>query len=185
MIAMDPLTTRKQMLPAFTGFCVYAHRRATDGQTFYIGLGRRARVRAKTSRNASWTETATQHGYTCEVLETFDTAEQAAQREIELIREYREAGAPLVNRSEGGEGVARWVTKAPDPLREYKAIQARAKLHKAIDQWQEAKLNEYWQWLATYKAGREVVQRARDAAQRAADAADAMLHEHRYRASLR
>ena len=83
---------------------VYIHRRATDGQIFYVGKGQSRRAWSKRSRNRYWHFVVEKHGHTVEVVESGLQPWFASEREIDLILQYKSQGHPLVNMTGGGEG---------------------------------------------------------------------------------
>jgi hypothetical protein len=87
-------------------FYVYLHRRATDNEVFYVGKGAGPRASQSTKRNEYWQRTAKKHGVIIEYVEKELTESDAFDLEIELIKFYREAGHPLTNLTDGGEGIS-------------------------------------------------------------------------------
>lgn len=87
---------------------VYLHRKLDDKSIFYVGIGYLQRANDTSNRNRWWKNIVAKHGYEVEVLEVGLTWEQAAIKEIELIKLYgrRDKGnGILVNLTDGGEGV--------------------------------------------------------------------------------
>lgn len=91
-------------------FFVYIHRKADDGEPFYVGKGARAdRATAKIGRNVAWKRIVAKHGFT---VETFaccidDKAAQEVERALIARLGRRHLGTgPLVNMTEGGDGHA-------------------------------------------------------------------------------
>lgn len=85
-------------------FCVYVHRRATDGIVFYVGTGTLQRSRSKSGRSKAWVEQFAACGRVVQVVDSFDSPVASAAAEIELIALLRAMGVPLVNKTAGGEG---------------------------------------------------------------------------------
>jgi hypothetical protein len=83
--------------------CVYIHRRADDGQIFYIGKGSRDdRATYFKKRNPYWQSVAAKHGVLVEIVARFDTDALACECEQELIAWYGRGN--LANLTDGGEG---------------------------------------------------------------------------------
>lgn len=92
------------MQPA--GFCVYIHTRNDTGATFYVGKGRNERAHRASNRGAHWSSIAAKHGRTVRIVADGLDEELAFLGEVELIDKLRRLGAPLINRTEGGEGAS-------------------------------------------------------------------------------
>lgn len=88
------------------GFYTYIHVRADDGKVFYVGKGRGKRAQSWTGRNPHWLRIAKKHGLRVEIIATWPTEAQAFDHERMLIAEFRGAGLPLCNKTDGGEGAA-------------------------------------------------------------------------------
>lgn len=91
-------------------YCVYMHRKKSDGVEFYIGKGiRNKRPYEKSKRSAHWKNIVNKHGYYTEILEDFLTNEEAKKLEIYYIEKFgridNETGN-LINRTSGGDGGA-------------------------------------------------------------------------------
>lgn len=88
-------------------FCVYLHRRKTDGQVFYVGKGTIKRSKTKYSRNAHWQNIADKHGYFIEIVESGLQEWYALELEVALISYYGridQKKGTLANYTDGGEG---------------------------------------------------------------------------------
>lgn len=95
---------------------VYAHKKADDGEVFYVGKGshrirdagvkKYERAFLKYNRTKFWKNVVQKHGYVVEILHDDITEEEAFNLEIEYIGKYgcRLQGGLLVNLTEGGEG---------------------------------------------------------------------------------
>ena len=97
-------------------FYVYIHRRATDGQPFYVGKGKGKRARSKRDRSDWWHFVVKKYGYQVEIVASGLQEWYACELERELISLYgrRDLGdGPLVNLTDGGDGVVRL---APETL---------------------------------------------------------------------
>lgn len=86
-------------------FYTYMHTRNDTGRPFYIGKGSgdRAWHRSK-KRGAHWNNIVRKHGFSAVVLASWETEEAAFEHERLLIAAMRDIGAPLINRTDGGEG---------------------------------------------------------------------------------
>ncbi len=90
-------------------FYIYAHYRDDTGEVFYIGKGEGNRHKSKQGRNPYWENIVNAHGYKAEILEYFETEDEAFQAEQSLIAELgrKDLGKGLlVNMSDGGEGAS-------------------------------------------------------------------------------
>jgi hypothetical protein len=92
-----------------SNYCVYTHKRKTDGVIFYVGKGSIKRSRDKNYRNEHWHNTVNKHGYVIEIISKNLSESEAFELEKKLISFYgrKDKGlGPLVNWSDGGEGVS-------------------------------------------------------------------------------
>ncbi len=90
-------------------FYVYAHRRATTGEIFYIGKGQGRRAFDSTGRNRHWHFVVKKHGFTVEIVQDGLQEFAAFELECDLIALYgrKDCGlGELVNYTDGGEGSA-------------------------------------------------------------------------------
>lgn len=85
-------------------YYVYAHRKASNNEIFYIGKGKCRRYKSKSSRNDRWHKTVNKHGLICEILISNLTEEESFLKEIEMIKKLKSEGVDLCNMSDGGEG---------------------------------------------------------------------------------
>jgi len=90
-------------------YYVYMHRRASDGLPFYIGKCKGYRSNHKINRNQWWERVVAKHGYTIEFLHVNLSEEESKQLEIVEIKKHRDAGYPLVNLTNGGDGNHGWI----------------------------------------------------------------------------
>lgn len=118
-------------------FYVYIHKRADDGQVFYVGKGNGYRAWSK-SRNKWWHRVVKKYGHTVEIVKEYPTEQEAHAAEIELIAFYRLSGALLVNLTDGGEGCIGRVVSA----------EVRAKLKASNDISKKPELRERLKALA-------------------------------------
>lgn len=86
-------------------YCVYLHRRKSDGCIFYVGKGVPQRPFTKSGRNDWWHRVVKKHGKDVEIVRYFDCESDAFSFETSLISFFR-ASQPLVNITDGGEGVS-------------------------------------------------------------------------------
>lgn len=93
-------------------FYVYEHRRADNGEVFYIGKGSRTKKKAfgraysTENRNRYWNNIVNKHGFTAHILCEFDKECDAFSMEIDLINKYGNVfkSGRLCNMTNGGEG---------------------------------------------------------------------------------
>jgi len=87
-------------------YCVYTHSKP-NGDVFYIGKGVPRRPFMKASRSKWWHSIVKKHGtYNVTIVEDSLNNEEALELEVLLIGEAREAGWPLCNLTDGGDGVS-------------------------------------------------------------------------------
>lgn len=91
-------------------FYVYAHRRATDGQIFYIGKGCGERAWSKRNRNTYWRNTVKKYGLAVEILTKGLSEEAAFDLERKMIAEI--GREKLCNLTDGGDGTSGHVHSA-------------------------------------------------------------------------
>lgn len=83
----------------------YIHRKASTGEIFYVGKGKRAdRMKLRTGRSQRWTRTVVKHGFVPEIVAKWHTAEEAFEHERLLIQCFKDMGVGLCNHTDGGEG---------------------------------------------------------------------------------
>ena len=90
-------------------FYVYAHRRATTGDIFYIGKGNLGRAYCKSGRSKYWTNIAKKHGYTVEIVQDGlqEWAAFEVERELIALHGRKDCGlGTLINATDGGDGVS-------------------------------------------------------------------------------
>ena len=84
-------------------FKVYQHRRKDTNEIFYVGHGSGSRPwQFTTGRSQGWKSIYNQCGCVVETVAKFETKQEAADFEIDLIAQYRKQGIPLVNKKDGG-----------------------------------------------------------------------------------
>ena len=88
-------------------FYTYLHRRVDTNEVFYVGKGRGARAKV-TKRRGTWWEciVAEAGGHAVQIVENWPTESEAFAHERFLITSFRTLGAPLCNRTLGGDGMA-------------------------------------------------------------------------------
>lgn len=88
-------------------FYVYVHSRLKNGEPFYIGKGCRDRDRSFSRRPPAWERIVSADcGFHSSKIADHVDEDFAFLLEVEAIDKFRRLGAPLVNRSSGGEGAA-------------------------------------------------------------------------------
>lgn len=85
-------------------YYTYIHYKRDTNEPFYIGHGFDRRWKQLTPRSEHWKEVVMNHGFRPEIIQHFETKEEAAEHETQLINEHRRLGSPLVNKSSGGVG---------------------------------------------------------------------------------
>jgi len=109
-------------------FKVYQHRRKDTNEIFYVGHGKGSRPWQFTrGRSKGWQTIYSNYGCVVEVLEKFDTKQEAGDREIQLIADYRNNGISLINKRDGGEDQYQSIKHTDDA--KLKISQARLKTH--------------------------------------------------------
>jgi len=87
---------------------VYLHRRKSDGEVFYVGIGsKRTRAYDSKQRSRFWKAYTVKYPYSVEVLYEGLTWQEACGKERELIKQYGRrdlGGGTLVNMTDGGDG---------------------------------------------------------------------------------
>lgn len=102
-------------------YYIYAHYRNDTNEVFYIGKGEGNRHKSKQGRNPYWENIVNAHGYKAEILQRFETEDEAFQAEQALIAELgrKDLGQGLlVNMSDGGEG-ASGAVRTPEQRQRY------------------------------------------------------------------
>jgi hypothetical protein len=109
---------------------VYIHFRKSDGIPFYVGKGtiinRDLYKRAcEPHKNTHWERTVNKHGLAINVIISCQTDEEAQEHERRIIKEIgrRDLGTgPLVNKTEGGDGISGLIIT--DELRKKRSVAA-------------------------------------------------------------
>lgn len=124
-------------------FCVYVHRRPSNGSVFYVGKGRPARPNSHWGRNQHWHSiVAGEGGREVQVLVRNLDNELALLIEMELIDQYRRLGVKLANLTDGGVGTCGYTVSAETKAKiseksRNMSEEARAKMRAA---WQQRRL---------------------------------------------
>lgn len=87
---------------------VYAHKRKSDDQVFYIGIGQPNRPQYVHGRSDFWKNYTNKHDWYVEILAENLHWDDACKMEVDLISKYgrRDKGeGPLLNQTKGGDGV--------------------------------------------------------------------------------
>lgn len=94
-------------------FYVYVHRKAATGEIFYVGKGKDDRAwDSKYDRSKHWNYVVNKHGLIVEIIQSGLREWYAFELEIELIALYGRKDlnlGTLINKTDGGEGVAGYV----------------------------------------------------------------------------
>lgn len=98
------MTKESKLKNTKTDFYVYIHRRADNGQVFYIGKGRLRRSNNKSLRSTHWKRTVAKYGYWIERPQENMKEEDALLLEMWLIAKYLHLGYRLCNKTLGGDG---------------------------------------------------------------------------------
>lgn len=97
---------------------------------FYVGKGKNNRYKDKTNRNKFFKDMLNTHNCDVRIIEKNLTEKEAFQKEIELIKYYREnTNYRLTNVTDGGEGSTGW-----HPTQEIKNKMSRASKEKWKDE---------------------------------------------------
>jgi len=88
-------------------YYIYFHKKADNGDVFYVGKGKDRRCFVKRCRSFHWNNIVNKHGYTIEVIEQGLSESEAIEREIFWINKLGRIDLKtgcLVNFTNGGEG---------------------------------------------------------------------------------
>lgn len=86
---------------------VYRHRKLTNDEVFYVGIGMNDRPYQKRGRNDIWNKIVKKYGYRVEVVQECDSWELACELEQFLIQLYGRINnntGQLSNMTDGGQG---------------------------------------------------------------------------------
>ena len=84
--------------------CVYVHSKATSGEIFYVGIGKRRRANVMAQRSQHHVRTVARHGCDVHILMENLTSKEANDVEMRFIAEAAELDIDLVNMTAGGDG---------------------------------------------------------------------------------
>jgi hypothetical protein len=87
-------------------FYTYLHLRADDLRVMYAGKGSMERAYRRSGRSAYWQRVARKHGRIVLLLAVWENEDDAFEHERVLIERFRRRGDPLVNLTDGGEGLS-------------------------------------------------------------------------------
>jgi hypothetical protein len=87
---------------------VYLHKKITDNEVFYVGIGSKRRAYSKSSRNKHWKSFVSNHDYYVDITHNNLIREDACSIEKYLIEFYRlNSKCKLTNKTNGGDGADR------------------------------------------------------------------------------
>ena len=110
---------KKQKQDIKANIVVYQHRRVSDGEIFYIGIGAKNRPYSKLGRNNHWLNYANKYDYVVDILFKDLTWEEACIKEKSLILDYGRRDlneGTLVNMTNGGEGTCNLTQESRDSI---------------------------------------------------------------------
>jgi len=84
---------------------VYLHKKASTGEIFYVGAGRKNRSRSKCGRSKFWQATVAKHGLDIELFAVGLSFADSRTLEILTISNLLRVGIRLCNMTAGGEGL--------------------------------------------------------------------------------
>jgi hypothetical protein len=82
---------------------IYIHKKRSNGDVFYVGLGRYNRCNQINQRSNYWKSVFDKHGRSIEIIYNGLTKDEAIQHEISLIDKYKNEGVRLCNLTNGGD----------------------------------------------------------------------------------
>jgi len=85
-------------------YCVYAHRKASTGEVFYIGKGGKHRPASKIGRSIRWHRTVAKHGLAIEIIK--DGMHEPCAFMLEKALIFAIGRDRLCNLTDGGEGTS-------------------------------------------------------------------------------
>lgn len=91
------------------GFYVYTHHRADTGEIFYVGKGKTNRAWDATGRSKHWLSIVKKHGLTVKIAQHGMLELDALAAEVKEIQKHGrmdKGQGPLINKTDGGEGVS-------------------------------------------------------------------------------
>lgn len=99
-----PISNNKTNAP--NGFYVYLHRKASNGQVFYVGKGLNGRAWTRKNRNRYWHNVVAKHGFIVEIVIEGLQEWAALELEMDYIALYgrKDLGhGELINLTDGGD----------------------------------------------------------------------------------
>lgn len=90
-------------------FYVYKWFNTETNEVFYIGKGCKNRYKETSRRNKNFLDYYNSNPCQSEIIEYFDTEEEAFKKEYQLIQEYRLKGQAQTNLDDGGKGGCHFV----------------------------------------------------------------------------
>lgn len=85
-------------------YCVYAHRKASTGEVFYIGKGGPQRAKSKIGRSIRWHRTVAKHGLQIQIIK--DGMPEPCAFTLEKALIFAIGRERLCNLTDGGEGTS-------------------------------------------------------------------------------
>lgn len=111
-------------------FYTYTHS-TPNGCVFYVGKGRGRRVFSMSDRSYLWHQVVNDAGgITMQIVNRFETEQEAYEDEQRLVAFYRSQGCKLVNLTNGGAGVIGYM-QSPE-LRLAKSLKIRGIKHEIL-----------------------------------------------------
>jgi len=111
-------------------YYVYTHS-VPDGGVFYVGKGVDQRAYSSNDRTIKWRDVvASNDGITIKIVKRFETEEEAFAYEEELIKQYKDKGADLVNYTSGGRGMKDYCVS--EETRKLKSAQMTGYKHETL-----------------------------------------------------
>lgn len=110
---------KKQKQDIKANVVVYQHRRISDGEIFYIGIGAKNRPYSKHNRNNHWLNYTNKYDYIVDILFKDLTWEEACIKEKSLILDYGRQDlneGTLVNMTDGGDGQCNLAQESKDKI---------------------------------------------------------------------
>lgn len=102
-----------------------------DGTIFYVGKGTGARAYAKYDRSKEWKNYVTGlDGIIIKIIKRFETDDEAFANEIEIIKNLKDSGIKLINKTYGGRGLKGY--QLSDELKAQKSKQMLGYKHESI-----------------------------------------------------
>lgn len=92
-------------------YYVYIHRKASNGEIFYVGKGKNNRCTSVKNRSKCWKHIHNKHGVTCEIVANSLMENEAFLLEKKLIKDIGRRDlnlGTLVNLTDGGDGVTNY-----------------------------------------------------------------------------